>query len=133
MNHPSNTPPNGDFARYIEQVAGNNPLVVREDMRQPQKAQQPATFVATTAPAVKNPLAPLMEIAWAKHVRWLIAAWVATQVLTRFVPHAGWLIVPILIGYACWLILEVNQKSGCSLFKRAREMAEKAIAESKKS
>jgi hypothetical protein len=82
---------------------------------------------------VKTALSSLAGIAWAKHVRWLIAAWVATQVLTRFVPHAGWLIVPVLIGYASWLVFRINQNSGGSLFNRIREMAEKANAASKNS
>jgi hypothetical protein len=133
MNQPSNTPPDGDFARYIEQLAGKNPLLAREDMRRPKEAAQPVAFPVTVAPAVSAVLAPLKGVAWAKHVRWLIAAWVATQVLGRVVPHAGWLIVPVLIGYTSWLVFTINKNSGGSLFNRIREMAEKANAASKNS
>jgi hypothetical protein len=133
MNQPSNTPPDGDFARYIEQLAGSSPLVTHEDMRQPAVAMQPGIFSDKVAAPVKPALAPFAGIAFARHLRWLIAVWIATQLLTRFVPQAGFLIIPVLMGYAAWLIVRINQNLGGTLVMRFRELAAKAEAAGKNS
>lgn len=133
MNHPSNTPPDGDFVRYIEQLAGSNPLVVREDMRLPRAAVQSGVFSADASLPAQAALAPFAGIAFGKHLRWLIALWIATQVMTRWVPQAGFLIIPALLAYAGWLIFRINQNLGGTLGSRFREMADKVDAAARKS
>ena len=125
MNHPSNTPPDGDFVRYIEQLAGSDPLVAHEDMRQPREAVQSGVFPESVASSGQTALAPFAGIAFARHLRWLVAVWIATQLLTRFFSQAGFLIIPVLMGYVGWLIFRVNQNLGGSLVNRFRELADK--------
>lgn len=128
MNHPSDTPPDGDFARYIEQLAGSSQLVAHKDMREPSEASQPVVH----APG-KTALAPFAGIAFARHLRWLVGVWIATQVLTRFFPNATYLFVPVLMGYVGWLIFRINQNRGGSLANRLRELAGKVDTTGKNS
>ena len=133
MNHPSNTPPDGDFVRYIEQLAGSSPLVAHEDMRQPREALRSGVFPEAVSPSGQTAPAPFAGIAFARHLRWLIAVWIATQLLTRFFSQAGFLIIPVLIGYVGWLIFKINQNLGGTLVNRFRELADKVDTAGKNS
>ena len=133
MNRPSNTPPDGDFVRYIEQLTGSSPSVTQEDMRNTTTVRQPGAFPVNASTSAKAALVPFAGIAFLQHLRWLIAVAVALQVLTRFVPHAGWFIIPVLMGYAGWLIFRINQNLGGTLVNRFRELADKLDTASKNS
>jgi len=133
MNHPSNTPPDGDFARYIEQLAGSTPVVTHQDMRRPPEAMPTGNFSATVSTPVQVVLAPLAGLAFARHLRWLIAVWIATQLLTRILPAAGYLIFPVLMGYAGWLIFRINQNLGGALANRVLELANRVETAGKNS
>ena len=128
MNQPSNTPPDGDFARYIEQLAGSSPVVAHKDMREPREALQPVAQASG-----KTAMTPFAGIAFTRHLRWLVGVWIATQVLTRFLPHAAYLFVPVLMGYAGWLIFKINQNLGGTLANRFRELADKVDTAGKNS
>ena len=129
MMHPSDTPPNGDFARYVERLTASNaeaPATGREDMRKPRKAVQAAML---SSPAVPQ---PLTGTAWLKHLKWLVAAWIGTQLLASFVSWGEFLFIPILLGYAAWLMVHISRSASGVLSSRLREVAAQLAQEVKK-
>ena len=139
MAHPCDTPPDGDFVRYVERLTASNAVAAkgpRDDKLEPGKAKtmQPASPVVASRAAV---LAPALTqhfagIAVWSHVKWLLALWVGVQLLANFVPWAGFLFFPALLAYASWVILKANRHSSGALIHRVRELLLLAAQEAKK-
>lgn len=145
MIHPSDTPPNGDFASYVERLTGANAAAgAREDLLKHQApkdassssqppSQPPSRFSASSGtPSVKEMAAPLTGISILTHIKWVVGLWIATQALARLVPGAGFLFLPALLGYAAWVIFKVNRNSSGALLQRLRELAREAAEEAQK-
>ena len=141
MIHPSDTPPDGDFAAYVERLTGANAIAgAREDLLTPQgpknasaSSQPPSRFSASSGtPSVKTGSAPLAGISLLTHIKWVIGLWIATQALAKLVPGAGFLFLPALLVYAAWVIFKVNRNSSGALVQRLRELARQAAEEAQK-
>jgi hypothetical protein len=107
MIHPSDTPPDGDFASYVERLTGANAAAgAREDLFKPQASkdvassiQPPSRFAASSGtPSVKAVAAPLAGISLLTHIKWVVGLWIATQALAKFVPGAGFPVSPRAAG-----------------------------------
>ena len=79
---------------------------------------------------MKAGLQSVARIPFLRHVKWAVGLWVATQILARFVPGAGFWFIPLLAVYAAWVIYRLkSQPPGAfvrELAARARRTAEEA-------
>lgn len=133
--HPSDTPPNGDFARYVERLTGANAVPgKREDLFQSRHdAPASESFAECSGtPSVQARPQPLTGVNFLQHAKWVVVAWIATQALAKLLPGAGFLFIPVLLGYAAWVIFKLNLNSSADLKKRWCELAKKAVEEAKK-
>lgn len=141
MIHPSDTPPDGDFASYVERLTGANATAgAREDLLKPQgpkdvsaSSQPPSRFSASSGtPSVKATAAPVAGMSILTHIKWVVGLWIGTQALAAFVPGAGFLFLPALLAYAVWVIFTVNRNSSGALVQRLRELARQVAEEAQK-
>ena len=135
MNHPSDTPPDGDFASYVERLTGANAAAgAREDLLKPQAGApgNPRFSASSGTPSVKAALAPLAGVSFLTHVKWVVALWIATQALSVVLPGAGFLFLPALLVYGAWVVFKANRNSSGALVQRLRELARQAAEEAQK-
>ncbi|CAN5219283.1 hypothetical protein BH10PSE16_BH10PSE16_43630 [soil metagenome] len=136
MMQPSNTPPDGDFAAYVERLtAGKAAPGAQKNQLAPTKEGGPAdaSFAASSAqPAAKAGLETLTQIPFLRHVKWVVALWIATQALARFVPGTGFLFIPVLVLYTAWVVFSVRRKPPGAFLQELRGLARRAAEEVRK-
>lgn len=133
MQHSSDTPPLGDFVRYVERLTASNAVAamdVRDVKLEPGQANttQPESAVSARSVGVPAPVStqPFAGIAVWSHLKWLLSLWIGIQLLARFVPWAGFLFLPAVLAYAVWVIFKVNRNSSGALIHRVRELVARA-------
>jgi hypothetical protein len=144
MMHTSNTPPDGDFVRYVESLTGSAAMpAVRENLFMPKSAGPGSTsFTASSSqPNAKAALA-LPDLSFWTHVKWVVALWIATQALAKALPAASYLFIPALMVYAVWVIFRFGRAAVSAatpdvkplvapLVERLNEMAQRAAEKAK--
>ncbi|MDB5965676.1 MAG: hypothetical protein JWQ72_2176 [Polaromonas sp.] len=136
MTPPSNTPPDGDFVRYLEQLsrvparrlAGGPDAAVKIMTPTSAMSRPPASPVPAPAPAQTPWAEALARIPFITHLKWVAAAWVGSRLLALWLPGASFLFVPALLGYAAWVAFQVNRTSSGAVVTRLRSLAETAAA-----
>ena len=122
---PSNTPPDGDFVRYIERLTAAQAVARRTPMVD-------APVAVPGLSPVTQGLKPGARIPLMRHVRWAFGLWVATQILGRFVPGAGFLFIPLLAVYAAWRIYRLRSQPPGAFVKKMAALAGRAAEEARK-
>ena len=136
MIHPSDTPPNGDFAAYVERLTGANAVpAAKQDLFRPKSGPAGGSSFSASAglPSASADAAPVAPASFATHVKWAVGLWLAAQLLARYVPGAGNLFIPALGVYAAWVIFKLMRRAPAGgLFNKLGALARQAAEEAKK-
>ena len=122
---PSNTPPDGDFVRYLEKLTADQGVAKKT----PAVA---ATKAMPRLPSAEAGLKSAAGISFVRHAKWAIGLYVATQILGRFVPGAGFLFVPVLAAYVVWLIYRFRSQPPGAFVNKMTALARRAAEEARK-
>jgi hypothetical protein len=132
MTPQSNTPPEGDFVRYVERLTSSRlGAPVHQRMLAPGKPALENSALSAAAGSMQPAGAlthMLKEIPFKTHLQRVAGLWVASQVLAHFLPGAGFLFIPALIAYAAWVLFGINRHTFGALLKKMQQLAETAVS-----
>lgn len=146
MDTVSNTPPDGDFVRYLERLTTGDLSVVAvvqvmgegsAPRKQPEAVEQKVDVVRhqqlqtqLAQPAPDSGAAQVAMERLAVHLKSAAAILVVTQILGALIPGMGYLFLPALAAYI-WYIGKTrpaDRRIGSALMQRFRDMAAQQAA-----
>jgi hypothetical protein len=126
MMQPSNTPPDGDFVRYVER------LTAAQAVTRDAPAAGAPKAISGLPPVRAGQQSPAARIPFVRHVKWAAGLWVATQILARFVPGGGFLFTPLLAVYAAWVMYRQKARPPGGFIQELGALARRAAEEARK-